>query len=337
MITEAIRQAVGGCSLSRDEAASVMEEILTGQATDAQIAALLVALRMKGETVDEICGFAQMMRERATPIRPSASVIVDTCGTGGDLAHTFNISTTAAFVVAGAGVAVAKHGNRAVSSRCGSADLLEGLGVKLDIPPEAIAASIDRVGIGFMFAPLLHGAMKYAIGPRREIGIRTVFNILGPLVNPARARYQVLGVYHPDLTRLLAEVLAVLGTKHALVVHGDGLDELTTAGTNTIAELRDGNVTTYELDATDLGLARADVQDFRGGCLETNLSIAKGLLSGERGPAREIVCLNAAAALYVAGRACDLREGLAMAADSIDSCSAQAKLEMLIEFTNRTG
>src|SRR3990172_4354866 len=285
MITDAIKKVVEGQDLSRAEAAAAMNDIMTGEATDAQISALITALRMKGETVDEITGFAEVMRAKALAIKPRAQGVVDTCGTGGDLSHTFNISTTAAFVAAGAGAPVAKHGNRSVSSACGSADLLETLGVKLDIEPDADAEAIDVVGIGFLFAPALHQAMKYAIGPRKEIAVRTVFNILGPLTNPARARFQILGVYHPDLTETMAGVLAGLGTEHALVVHGGGLDEMTTAGPTRISELKSGQVTTYEIKPEDFGLTRVDGADLKGGSVEINLSITRGVLSGQGGPA----------------------------------------------------
>ena len=335
MITDAIKKVVERQNLTRKEATAAMTEIMSGEATGAQIATYITALRMKGETVDEISGSAAVMREKAVAITPKAEVIVDTCGTGGDLSGTFNISTTAAFVVAGVGVPVAKHGNRAVSSACGSADLLEALGVKLDISPEAVAGAIDEVGIGFLFAPALHQAMKYAVGPRKEIGIRTIFNILGPLTNPAGAEHQVLGVYAPELTETLAEVLKSLGVKHALVVHGDGLDEVTTTGRTRISELKNGTVTTYEIGPEDFGLARADRRSLAGGEIAKNVEITKSVLAGKDGPARDIVLLNAAAALTAADRTPDIQAGLAAAAESIDSGRAENKLMELIEFAGK--
>ncbi len=335
MITDAIKKVVDGHDLSRSEAIGAMNEIMGGGATDAQIAALITALRMKGETADEVSGFAAVMREKAVAVEPKTTGVVDTCGTGGDLSGTFNISTTAAFVVAGAGVPVAKHGNRSVSSACGSADLLEALGVNLDLPPQAIADAIDEVGIGFLFAPALHKAMKYAIGPRKEIGIRTVFNILGPLTNPAGAAYQVLGVYHADLTETMAEVLSSLGTKHALVVHGDGLDELTTTGPTKVSEVNDGSISTYEVNPAELGLAPAEKNDLAGGTVAENVEITKAVLAGKTGAPRDIVLLNAAAALVAAEKAVDLKAGLDLAAESLDSGRAGNKLEELIAFTNK--
>ncbi len=335
MITDAIKKVIERRDLTRAEAAAAMNDIMSGEATDAQISALITALRMKGETVEEITGFAEVMREKALAIKAKAEGIVDTCGTGGDLSHTFNISTTAAFVVAAAGAPVAKHGNRSVSSACGSADLLETLGVKLDIEPDAVAAAIDTVGIGFLFAPALHQAMKYAIGPRKEIAVRTVFNILGPLTNPARARYQLLGVYDPDLTDVMAGVLAGLGSDHALVVHGNGLDEMTTAGPTKISELSGGKVRTYEVTPEELGLARADLEALKGGTPETNAALSRNILAGQGGPARDIVMLNAAGALVAAGKAASLADGLELAARAIDSGGAADKVEALIEFSNK--
>jgi len=261
--------------------------------------------------------------------------LVDTCGTGGDGAGTFNISTTAAFVVAGAGQAVAKHGNRSVSRGCGSADVLKALGVNIELSPEAVAACVDRVGFGFLYAPLLHPAMKHAIGPRREMGVRTVFNILGPLTNPAGAQAQLLGVYDPKLTEVMAQVLGSLGCRAAFVVHSeDGLDELTTTAPNRVSELKDGRVNTFTLDARELGLPRAARSDLQGGSAEENAAITRAILDGEKGPRRDVVLLNAAAALVVGGAASDLDEGLAMAAESIDSGAARAKLDALVSFTN---
>jgi anthranilate phosphoribosyltransferase len=274
------------------------------------------------------------MRESAIAVKPKSNQLVDTCGTGGDGKGTFNISTTVAFVAAGAGLAVAKHGNRSVSSRCGSADLLQALGVNLELSPEQVAGCIDEVGIGFLFAPKLHPAMKYALGPRQEIGLRTIFNILGPLSNPAQAKRQLLGVYHSDLTELMAQVLLALGAEHAFVVHGaDGLDELSVTGPNKISRLYDGDIETYYLDPQDLGLPRGRLSELAGGSIEDNVAITKGLLKGERGPKQDIVLLNTAAVLIVGGGAKDFSEGLKLAAESIDSANAFRKLEQLVEFS----
>ncbi len=329
MIREAIRKVVDGDSLSAEEAERVMGAIMDGEATPAQIAALVVALRMKGETVEEMSGFARAMRARAHRIAPRVPVLVDTCGTGGDGAHTFNISTTAAFVVAGAGVAVAKHGNRAVSSACGSADVLEALGLPVEADPAQVEEAIERVGIGFLFAPRFHPAMRHAVAPRREIGVRTVFNVLGPLTNPAGARRQVIGVYDPRLVEPLALVARELGAEHAYVVHGDGLDELTTTGPTLVAEVTAGSVRTFWLEPEEVGLVRVPREALRGGDARYNAGLLERILSGERGPCRDVVLLNAAAALVAAGTAEDLREGIARAAEAIDSGAALAKLVAL--------
>lgn len=335
MIREAISKLVNGSNLTEEEAILVMEEIMSGQATDAQIGSFLTALRIKGETVEEITGFARVMRAKATSVRPKQEFLVDTCGTGGDLAGTFNISTTAAFVVAGAGVHVAKHGNKSVSSRCGSADVLEALGVEMDLPPEGIARCIDQVGLGFLFAPLLHQAMKYAIGPRREMGIRTVFNILGPLTNPAKAMAQVLGVYASELTEIMASVLGELGVKHALVVHGaDNLDEISITGESKISEYKDGKVVTYTIDPSEFGLRISPLAEIKGGTVEENVAILKRVLEGEDGAPRDVVLLNAAAALIAADATTNFADGLEMARVSIDSGRAKKVLENLIQFTN---
>jgi anthranilate phosphoribosyltransferase len=334
-IKQAIEQVLAGTGLTEDEAEAVMGQIMAGQATPAQIGGFLVALRAKGETVAEVTGFARAMRQNALTVRPRSDLLVDTCGTGGDGAGTFNISTTAAFVVAGAGLAVAKHGNRSVSSRCGSADLLQALGVNLDLPPQAAADCIDEVGIGFLFAPKLHPAMKHAVGPRREMGIRTVFNILGPLTNPAGAQVQVLGVYDGALTEMMARVLASLGSRAAYVVHGaGGLDELSTTGPNRVSQLQDGQVRTFTLDALELGLPRAEPADLLGGDVEENAAYTCAVLDGEPGPRRDIVLLNSAAALAAAGVATGLRHGLDLAAASIDSGAARDRLDALIARTN---
>lgn len=334
-IKEAIAHLLESHDLTEAEAEAVMEQIMAGQATPAQIGGFLIALRMKGETVEEVTGCARAMRRNATPVRPRRQNLVDTCGTGGDEAGTFNISTTAAFVVAGAGQPVAKHGNRSVSSGCGSADVLKVLGVNIELSPEDVAASVDEMGIGFLYAPLLHPAMKHAIGPRREMGVRTIFNILGPLTNPAQAQAQLLGVYDSELTEMMARVLGSLGCRAAYVVHSaDGLDELTTTAPNRVSQLKDGRVSTFTLDARELGLPRATQSDLRGGSAEENAVITRAILDGEQGPRRDVVLLNAAAALVVGGAAPDLRQGLAMAAQSIDSGAACATLEALIAFTN---
>jgi len=336
MIKEAIAKAIARTNLTEAEAETVMREIMQGEATDAQIAAYITALRMKGETVEEITGSARVMREKAVPIRLDAKYQVDTCGTGGDMAHTFNISTTAAFVVAAAGVTVAKHGNRSVSSKSGSADVLQALGVNIEIPSQRAEACIKDVGIGFLFAPMMHLAMKYAIGPRREIGIRTIFNVLGPLTNPAKVTSQIMGVYSADLTSLLAQALGNLGAKHAFVVHGmDGLDEITITGKTKVSEFRDGTVKDYFIQPTDFGFPIGKAEDLKGGDAKANAAITVELLKGQKGPRRDIVLLNAAAALVAAGRAADFKEGIKLSAESIDSGAALKKLEELKVFTNK--
>ena len=337
-IREALAQVLDRRDLTQSGAQAVMEQIMTGQATPAQISGFLIALRVKGETVDEVTGFARSMRRNAVAIRTKRFPLIDTCGTGGDGVGTFNISTTAAFVVAGAGLAVAKHGNRAVSSQSGSADVLKALGVRLDLAPQQVADSIDEVGIGFLYAPMLHPAMKHAIGPRREMGVRTVFNILGPLTNPAGAQAQLLGVYDGALTKMMAEVLGELGSRSAFVVHGDGgLDELSTTGPNRVSRLAAGRVETYTLDPAELDLPMATLDDLRGGDPEANAAITRSVLGGEGGPRRDIVLLNSAAALVAGGRANTLHEGLDVAAQSIDSGAARAKLDALVGFTNEVG
>ena len=330
MIRETIQKVADGQDLTEGDTVDTMNEIMNGEATPAQIACFITALRIKGETIEEITGAARVMREKSTKIRTKHPFVVDTCGTGGDSSHTFNISTTAAFVVVGAGIPVAKHGNRSVSSSSGSADVLTALGVNIEITPEQVAACIDEVGIGFLLAPALHGAMKYAIGPRREIGIRTIFNALGPLTNPAGAQAQVIGVYAPELTEPLANVLNNLGSRHAFVVHGgDGLDEITTTTTTRVSELVSGAVKTYTVDSTELGIPTAQSADLKGGTPEENAELTLSVLRGEAGPKRDIVLLNAAAAIVAGGKAEDLKAGLALAAESIDSGKALEKLEGL--------
>lgn len=335
MIREALSKVLDGEHLTRAEATAVMEEIMSGQATDAQIGAFLIALKLKGETVEEIAGSAQVMREKATRIETRHGVVVDTCGTGGDGAGTFNISTTAGFVVSAAGLCVAKHGNRSVSSRCGSADVLKALGVNIEVPPERVSACLDEVGIGFLFAPMLHGAMKYAIGPRREIGVRTIFNVLGPMTNPAGAQRQVIGVYDEALTETLAGVLRDLGSERVFVVHGeDGLDEITSTGRTRVSELRAGEIQTYEIAPGDLGLERARAKDLAGGTPEENAQIMLDVLKGVGGPRRDVVLMNAAAGIVAGGKAETLMEGVRVAAEAIDSGNALEKLEGLKRCSN---
>ncbi len=333
MIPSAIAKVVTGEALSREAARTAMEQILAGDATPAQIAALVVGLRMKGETPLEIAGMAEALRARSSPIRTRRAPLVDTCGTGGDSAGTFNISTTVALVAASCGVAVAKHGNRAVSSRTGSADVLESLGVRIDLTPEAAGRSLDLLGITFLFAPNYHAALRHAAAPRREIGVRTVFNVLGPLSNPAGARRQLLGVYSDTLVRPVAEVLRELGTEHAWIVHGrDGLDELTVFGPSHVAEVRDGAIREFEVKPSELGLEARDREGIAGGDPRANAARIRAILDGEKGPARDIVLLNTAAALIVAGLAANLSQGIDRAAQAIDRGEAKAKLQELATF-----
>ena len=339
MIKEAIGKVVTGADLSEEEMVGVMDEIMSGGATPAQIGAFITALRLKGETIAEIAGAARVMREKATRVEVAVQggVLVDTCGTGGDASGTFNVSTTAAFVVAGAGVPVAKHGNRSVSSKCGSADVLEALGVDLALSAERIGRCIEEVGIGFMFAPALHGAMKHAIGPRREIGIRTIFNILGPLTNPAGANVQVMGVFDPALTDKLAAVLGKLGAKRALVVCGEGgMDEITVTGATRVADWHDGRVATYAVLPEEVGLKRADLGDLQGGGTAAEAAAqVRAILGGEQGPRLDMVLLNAAAALMAAGQVADLAAGVARAREVVESGAALAKLDALIAFCKK--
>ena len=336
MIKEAIAKLAEKKDLSEGETEGVMEEIMSGQATPAQIAAFLVALRIKGETVEEITGAARVMRNKATRINVQDSNVVDTCGTGGDRSHTFNISTASAFVVAGAGITVAKHGNRSVSSLCGSADVLKALGVTIDIPPERVERCVNEIGIGFLFAPMHHPAMRHAIGPRQEIGIRTLFNILGPLTNPAGAACQVVGVYASHLTETLSRVLLNLGASHCFVVHGsDGLDEITITGETMISEVHRAKVKTYKIRPGDFGIKTGTIEDIQGGSAEDNARIVLKILEGERGPRRDIVLLNAAAGIMAGGRASDFPAAIKAAEESIDSGKALAKLEALKRATTQ--
>jgi anthranilate phosphoribosyltransferase len=335
MIKEAINMLVQGINLSESEMVECMNEIMEGKATDAQIGAFLTALRIKGETVEEITGAARVMREKAARIKAPEGV-VDTCGTGGDMAHTFNISTTTAIVVAATGVPVAKHGNRSVSSRSGSADVLEALGVKIELPPESVEKCLFETGFGFLFAPLFHPAMKYAIGPRREMGIRTVFNILGPITNPAGAKRQILGVFTDRLTEPLASVLGNLGAEDVMVFHGeDGLDEITITDGTRVSRFRNGQVESLIISPEDFGFERAPAGEIAGGTAEENAEITMKVLQGEKGPRRDIVLMNAAATLVVAGRTEDLREGAAIAGEAIDSGAGLRKLREIVEVSKR--
>ncbi|MHB8123355.1 MAG: anthranilate phosphoribosyltransferase [Desulfuromonadaceae bacterium] len=349
MIKMAIAKVVERIDLTEGEMIEVMNQIMSGEWTPAQIAAFITALRMKGETIDEITGAARVMRERATPIRVGKGVlgidrddinidretILDVVGTGGDGTNTFNISTTVSFVVSACGVKVAKHGNRSVSSACGSADVLEKLGIHLDVTPETVENCIDQIGIGFLFAPALHGAMKYAIGPRREIGIRTIFNILGPLTNPAGADCQVMGVYRAELVEKLAGVLHKLGCRHGFVVHGsDGMDEMTLTGETLIAEVTTEGVTMATVTPEQLGLTRCGMEALKGGDAVVNAEIVKAVLAGEKGPRRDIVLLNAAYALVAAGKSVTAADGMILAAEAIDSGRALQQVEKLAALTN---
>ena len=347
MITDALhRIANHRQSLSREEARAVMSQVLAGKCTDVQIAALLVALHMKGETVEEIVGFAEAIRADAVSLDldPNHTVdasgterdaLVDTCGTGGDASGTFNISTATALVVAGTGVRVAKHGNRSVTSKCGSADVMEALGVNINLPPDRLSACLNEVGITFLFAPAMHSAMKYVQPARRELRLRTVFNLLGPLTNPAHASAQVVGVYSAGLVEKLAEALSMLGLHRALVVHGlDGLDEITITGPTRIAEVREGTVRSYEITPEEFGMKRGTLDDISGGDSAANATIIRDVLAGKRSPRRDVVLLNAAAALVAAGKVDHLTDALPLASKSINSGAAAEKLQALVEFTN---
>jgi len=341
-IKEAIAQVVLGKDLQESQMYDVMNEIMSGDASPAQIGSFITALRMKGETVEEITGAVRVMREKATHVETGVDlqkgeILMDTCGTGGDGSGTFNVSTASAFIVAGAGIVVAKHGNRSISSKCGSADVLEAAGVALDLSPEQVGRCIKETGIGFLFAPALHGAMKFAIGPRREIGIRTIFNILGPMTNPAGANVQVIGVFDKNLTEPLANVLAKLGTKRAMVVHGEGgLDELTVTGSTHISELNNGQVESYTIAPEEVGLPTATLAELRGGeTAQESAAMLKSVLGGASGPKRDMVLLNSGAALTVSGLAKDIKEGIRIAAETIDSGKATNKLEQLTDLSRK--
>lgn len=334
MFREHLVKIVGRQDLQQSEMSEVLAEIFSGNISDAQIGAFMAALATKGETFEELAGAAQAMRRKAVRVDVPAAAVVDTCGTGGDGANTFNISTTTAFVVAACGVPVAKHGNRSVSSKCGSADLLESLGVNLNTDPEIVEEAIGEIGIGFLFAPLYHGAMKYAMKARKEVGLRSIFNMLGPLTNPAGANCQLLGVYAPELTEMFAQALKMLGSKRAFVVHGhEGLDEISVCAPTRISELNDGVIRTYDISPEQYFGESADPQELTGGEPDLNAAISRKILGGETGPRRNVVVLNAAAALVAAGKAADFGEGIRQAEAAIDSQAAAGKLEALIAYT----
>ena len=350
MIKDAIAKVVGGEDLTQAEMEEAMDEIMSGKATPAQIGSLITALRIKGETVDEIVGAAKIMRAKSLKvhldnhqinidrdeINIESETILDTCGTGGDGTNTFNVSTATAFVAAGAGIKVAKHGNRAVSSQCGSADVLESLGVNLDIDHTDVERCIQEIGIGFLYAPLFHGAMKYAAAPRREIGLRTIFNLLGPLTNPAAATVQILGVYDPNLTEKMAHVLGRLGTKEAFVVCGEGtFDEISICGPTKISHLKDKAVDTYDITPEDYGFKKADPEEIKGGNAEENANIIRDILDGGKGPKRDMILLNAASAFVATGLEGDFKEGIQRAGEVIDSGQARDKLQKLVELTRQ--
>jgi len=338
MFRENLGKIIQKNDLSEAEMSQMITDIFSGDITDAQIGAFMAALATKGETFKELAGAAQAMRRKAQRIQASSPTVVDTCGTGGDGAKTFNISTTTAFVVAGCDVTVAKHGNRSISSQCGSADLLEALGVKIDLQPELVEESVSEVGIGFMFAPVFHGAMKFAAKARKEIGLRSIFNMLGPLTNPAAANCQLLGVFAPELTEMFANALKLLGGKRAFVVHGhDGLDEISVCAQTRVSELNDGMVRTYDIDPEQFFGKLADSDTLKGGDPQMNANITKSILNGDPGPKRDVVVLNAAAALTVAGKSKDLKEGIGLAEESIDQGAAALKLDTLIKFTQEIG
>lgn len=335
MIKDCIKKLVDGQDLSFRESEEAMDEIMTGAATASQISSLITALRIKGETPEEITGFAKVMRVHALKLAPRSAYFVDTCGTGGDVSGTYNVSTTASFIAAGAGVVIAKHGNRAVSSKCGSADLLEKLGIKIDLPPEKVAGCIDSIGIGFIFAPVFHQAMKHAAPTRKEIGIRTIFNILGPVSNPANTKGQLMGVYSENLTRVMAEVLKNQGCETAMVVYGtDGIDEISISGSTKISHLSGGIIKEYSVEPENFGIRKQALSSISGGSSEENAAIAKNILEGkEKGAKRDVALLNAAAAIVVGKKAADMKEGLELAKISVDSGAALDKLLKLKEFT----
>ena len=338
MFRQNLNKIVQKENLNEEEMSQMLTEILSGNITDAQIGAFMAALATKGETFEEVAGAARAMRRKAVRIQTSAATVVDTCGTGGDGLNTFNISTTTAFVVAGCGVTVAKHGNRSVSSKCGSADVLEKLGIKLDTDPEIVEEAVQEIGIGFLFAPLYHSAMRFAGNARKEVGLRSIFNMLGPLTNPAAANCQLLGVYAPELTEMFANALRILGTKRAFIVHGhDGLDEISVCAPTRISELNNSIIKTYDITPEQFFGKTANQEDMTGGTPEENAEITKKILNGEKGPKRDVVVINASAALTAAGKADALQSGIKMAEDAIDSGKAMEKLKALAEYTQENG
>jgi anthranilate phosphoribosyltransferase len=338
MFKENLSKIVKRENLNEDQMSQMITDIFSGNITDAQIGAMMAALATKGETFEELAGAARAMRRKALRIQTSAAIVVDTCGTGGDSAHTFNISTTTSFVVAACGVTVAKHGNRSVSSQCGSADLLEALGIKLDTAPEIVEEAVQDIGIGFLFAPLYHGAMRFAAKARKEVGLRSIFNMLGPLTNPAGANCQLLGVYAPELTEMFAHALQLLGTKRAFVVHGhDGLDEISVCAPTRVSELKDGLIRTYDISPEQFFSELAKPADLLGGNPEENAQITRNILNGEKGPKRNVVLINAAAALVAAGQAEDLKQGIRIAETAIDDGGAAEKMEALIKYSQENG
>jgi len=335
-IQEALNDLLAYKDLSSLDMQTVMRSIMSGEASAAQIAGFMVALRMKGETVDEIAAAAQVMRDLSSKVLIDVDTLVDTCGTGGDGSSTFNVSTASALVAASAGVKIAKHGNRSVSSKCGSADVLEALGVKLDLTPEQMSACVQQVGIGFMFAPMYHGSMKHAIAPRKELGVRTIFNLLGPLTNPAGAKRQVLGVFSDEWLEPIAEVLRALSSQHVLVVHAqDGLDEFSITGPTNVCELRDGDITRYQVIPEDMGLERASLDLIKVSDVQESVAMIRALLAGEAGAAADIVALNAGAAIYVAGISTDLSAGVALAKQKLLGGEAATTLQQLVSFSQQ--
>jgi len=338
MFRDNLSKIVSGSDLNDLEMSEMLSDILSGEITDAQIGAFMAALATKGETFEELAGAAKAMRRKAVRVQTSASNVVDTCGTGGDGAKTFNISTTTAFVVAGCDVTVAKHGNRSISSQCGSADLLETLGVKLDTDPELVEEAVREIGIGFLFAPMYHSAMRFAANARKEVGLRSIFNMLGPLTNPAAANCQLLGVYAPELTEMFAEALKLLGAKRAFVVHGhDGLDEISVCAPTRVSELNDSAIRTYDIMPERFFGRQSEPADLVGGDPEENAAITRQVLGGEKGPKRDVVLLNAAAALTAAGKSADIKQGIGLAETAIDSGAAADRLQALIDFTQENG
>ncbi len=336
--TQNLQKIIAGEDLDQDSSGSMLMDIFSGQISEARIGAFMAALATKGETFEELAGAARAMRRKAVKIQTLSKTVIDIVGTGGDASGSFNISTTTAFVVAGAGVTVAKHGNRRVSSNCGSADVLEALGVNLNADPEIVEEAINEIGVGFMFAPLYHGSMKYAAKARQDCGIRSIFNMLGPLTNPAAAGCQLLGVYAPQLTEMFAQALKLLGVERAFVVHGhDGMDEITTTAPTRVSELKDGVIRSYDLDPLDFFEDYANPEDLKGGDIQTNAAITQAILKGDKGPGRDIVVLNAGVALVAAGKADDIHAGIRLAEESIDSGKAVEKLSLLAEYTQENG